>query len=87
MFPDTYHPPFVTEVQLSIRRSNRLSHISYIKYSPGGLFVVIRHPIDLRLVFSLQWTSVNGAVDTVAVAVTQATETGVALCVISLRIF
>lgn len=81
MFPDTYRLPFVTEVQLSIRKSNRSSYISFRKYSPGGLFVGIQHPIDLRLVFSLQWTSVNGAVDPAAVAVAQTTDTtGPAVC-------
>lgn len=34
--PDTYHPPFVTEVQLPIQKSNQLSNISFRKYSSGG---------------------------------------------------
>jgi len=80
-FPVTYHLPFVTEVQLSIRKSNRSSYISFRKYSRGGLFVDKRHPLDLRLVFSLQWTSVNGSVDPLAIVVAQATDTtGRAVC-------
>ena len=38
--PDTYHLPFVTEVQLPIRKSNQLSNISFRKYSSGGYLLL-----------------------------------------------
>jgi len=38
--PDTYHPPFVTEVQIPIRKSNQLCNISFRKYSSGGYLLL-----------------------------------------------
>jgi hypothetical protein len=38
--PDTYHPPFVTEVQVSIRKSNHSSNVSFRKHSSGDYLLL-----------------------------------------------
>jgi hypothetical protein len=79
--PDTYHPHSITEVLLSVRKSNRSSNISFRKCSSGDYFL-LHNFLSTHDWYSLNsGTAVDAAVEKLVVAVTEVIEKLSLLCV------